>query len=155
MAHSVDALVLAVGSEPPRENVEQDHDRSGQQQSSNQAKADQQHINPGPVGKAGGYAHDLALGPVEDKTIVHLHFLLSALGHAIGTLVAALTNSIAVMKAAARAVAVSRAEVRANISISLFQTLDWVMPHLMQGACQFKNSVVFQYRAAAIANMLA
>src|ERR1044072_6214578 len=75
MARSVDAP-LAVGSEPPRENIEQDHDWSGHQQSSDQSEADQKNIDPGPFGKAGGDAHHLALGPVEHKTLVHFSFLV-------------------------------------------------------------------------------
>jgi hypothetical protein len=67
--------------------------------------------------------------------------------YAIGNaLVAVLTNSMAVMKAAAKAVAVSRAEVRANISISLFDVrLDLSpTPLSMQGVCQFEIIFVFQ-----------
>jgi hypothetical protein len=61
-------------------------------------------------------------------------------------LVAVLTNSKAVMKAAAKAVAVSRAEVSANILISLFVVRLDVSPTplSMQGACQIKITVVFQ-----------
>jgi hypothetical protein len=65
-----------VGGQPTRKNVEQDYDRAGHQQSGDQSKADQQDIDAGPVGKAGGDAHDLALRPVEDKTLVHFSILV-------------------------------------------------------------------------------
>jgi predicted MarR family transcription regulator len=88
------------------------------------------------------------LGPIEKKTTVHFEFPCAGLIQAIGTLVAALTNRIAVMKAAAKAVAVSRAELRTNMAFPFFMSwaLDWVTPCSMQGVCQMKNIVVFQCR---------
>jgi hypothetical protein len=112
----------AVGGEPASQNVEQDHDGAGHQQSGDESEADQQGIDPGPVGKTAGNAHDLALGPVEKKTtVVHLDILERVRVQAIGSaLVAVLTKSIAVMKAAAKAVAVSRAELRTNMTFPFF-----------------------------------
>ena len=63
-------------------------------------------------------------------------------GKAIAELTAAVTNSIALMKAAAKAAALSRAEINEFIMIiSPFWSRPSGIPNSMQGSCQLRKVV--------------
>ncbi len=137
-----------VWRQPSSQHVEQDHDRAGQEQRCDQAEADQQGIDAGIIGQARRPAHDLALAAVEKKRSVHLSFLLGSMVQAIGRmLVAELTNSMAVRKAAAKTVAVSRAELRANMAFPFFHVVSPWLGHAKVNAGSVPN---WKYRCFSV-----
>ena len=107
---------LALGGHQSGDEVKYEDDRAGQKQGSDQGNADDRRVDPGVVRDPGGDAHDLGIAPVDQEFVGHSFLHVQAMSE-----VALLTNSMAVMKAAARAVAVSRlAEKVANICLVPF-----------------------------------
>jgi hypothetical protein len=96
------STTLAVGRQPPGKEIEENYKRAGQEQRRYERQPDHKDIDAAVVGDPGGDAHDLGVAPVDQKTIGQSSLRFQAMRE-----VALLTNSIAVMNAAVRAVAVS------------------------------------------------
>ena len=111
---------LALGREPAHQQVEQDHQRSRDQGCRDKAETDDQRINSGHVGRACGDPEDFCILAIDQETIVHPIYPFEKAIQAIGSEVAAETNSIAVMKAPASVVRLWRAvEIVKSIVIPL------------------------------------
>ena len=59
----------------PRQDVEEDHHRAGQQRQRDEAEADDGRVDAGVIGETGGDAHDLGVAAVDQETSVHFGFL--------------------------------------------------------------------------------
>src|SRR5919112_937712 len=97
---------LPRGRQQPCNHVEEDHQRAGQQRRSDEAEADDRHIEAGVVGEPGGDAHYLGVATIDHETSVHCGFLERP--HVIGSEIVAETSRSAETKAPANSVAVSR-----------------------------------------------
>lgn len=60
---------LAVGRQPPGQQVEDEDDRAGDQQQRNQRHSDDQDVDPGIIGDPGGDSHDPGVAPVDQETV--------------------------------------------------------------------------------------
>src|SRR4249919_2883798 len=95
---------LAVfGGQPTGEDVDQHGDRAGDKRGDHDPEADGEHVDVKPIGESGAHAHDLGAAAIDDEATVHgSHFLVQVAVQAIGSEVAAETNSSEVMNAPAR-----------------------------------------------------
>src|SRR5690242_6494922 len=66
---------LLARRQQPRQDVKQDHHRTGHQRHRDEDQADDGWVNAGVVGETGGDAHDLGVAAVDQETLVHLSFL--------------------------------------------------------------------------------
>ncbi len=99
---SLGATLAVVRSEPAGENVQQDGDGAGHQRGDDDAEADDEHIDLQPVGQPCAHAHDLGAAAIDDEATVHWSLLVDVAVQAIGSEVAAETNTSEVNSAAAR-----------------------------------------------------
>jgi hypothetical protein len=109
---------LLVRREQPRQDIEEDHHRAGEQGECDQAEPDDGGIDTAVIGETGGDAHDFRVAAVDEETSVHFEFPLLAWLQAIGSEVAAETSRSAERNAPAKIVAVSRMEAMLNMVIT-------------------------------------
>jgi hypothetical protein len=137
---------LSMRREQPSENVEEDHDRPGEQRQGDETQPYNGRIDTRVIGKTGGDTHYLGVAAVDQETSVHLGFPWLRWLQAIGSEVAAETSRSAEMNAPAIMVAAWRAESKeANMDIPLVilapDPTTGPVPTSMQGVCQLEKVV--------------